>query len=196
MKISIWQTNPAGEATKWNYDKSIQQQEVKDGKSIVQGKVPTILNSIKEVCTDGVDNDKNKLVDCNDLNACYSKTTAINNICKGKNDVDSNKILLTGIDLGFDNKNQIKSFSTQAYKSGEDACFTQLNVLCVSVEFYLGNNWRAVTASTSVKDQKITCATVLEDGTYDLTKRYRAVCAPGLKSINPEPLSPPSVPLK
>jgi hypothetical protein len=99
--------------------------------------------------------------------------------------------LLTGDKLGFKSISQIKSLpNLQAYQSGEHACKTQLLVPCESVEVYLENNWRKVSDSPVLKDQKITCTTGLGQGLYDLNKKYRAVCTPGLKSGNP-PLNGP-----
>ncbi len=193
LLVSCARQNPAGEATKFNYDKPIQQREIKEVKSAVPEKAPAILNLGKEVCNDGIDNDGNKLVDCSDLNSCYSPSEAAKNICAGKDAVDNNKILLTGDKLGYKSISQIKSLpNLQAYQSGEHACKTQLNVPCESVQVYLGNSWRAVADSSALKDQKITCTTGLGQGFYDLTKQYRAVCAPGVKTVNPPPVSGPT----
>ena len=130
-----------------------------------------------EVCTNGVDDDGNGKVDCNDL-YCYTRDLAPVNVCAGEN--GTGKVLLIGAGYGFIEPSQIKSdFTTsQKYLTGAVACQQAFGKNCAFIEVFGNSVW--------LKASTLDCSTQIDSNNYNLNKQYRAVCT-GVQADSPQP---------
>ncbi len=127
-----------------------------------------VIPATEGVCNDNLDNDKDGLVDCNDVVDCYSHALAPSNVCSGL----STAILIRGdLPLGSANGDVIKAdVAGVKYASGDVAC-QSIGKSCLSIEKFYVNSW----VSTSIK-----CISSLSDTSAlvysDVTGEYRAKC--------------------
>ncbi len=175
----------AGQATGFN-------KPTKVGKLTVSLKkakeIATIVKLKKEAaktenCVDGIDNEGNGLIDCADIQRCYSSEHSPKNICPGKEGLDERKILIIGENLGYNQKEAVKSdLEKGIYESGTKACMATFNVGCVNIEVYQNEQWAI--------ESQIACDDIINENKYNFDRFYRAVCIGSIEITPPTPPVP------
>lgn len=123
---------------------------------------PTERPPSAEICNNGMDDDNDNLVDCNDLD-CYSSQNAPNNICE----LESQKVLIIGNGYGSPENRPVKG----DYTTAANACQSELGFSCVRVEQYRNGAWVYRNQDNICNEQLNQLSQV-----YDFNEVYRAEC--------------------